>query len=311
MGETWTIGELAERAAGLLGSERRVNGRVRDVPNERLIRWYATIGLLDPPLARRGRVAQYGRRHLLQLVAVKRLQAEGLSIAAIQVELAGATDMMLQRAARLPDMPDGASAASTPPQETRRERFWTRPATDETPAETPAAAISPAPTRVRGPMPADALGAGLGTTGANERRFRDDSEENATFGAATRTVAAEEPSADAVAADTSAADTSTPCAGTPETAAPGTNIPDTRYSASNSSATNISATKTTSAHLAPADVVYGVRLAPGVTVSLGTAGRTVTPAEVRALREAAEPLLSMLAQLGLTDRPDPAEGMPR
>ncbi|HEV2936663.1 MAG TPA: hypothetical protein VGY96_26390, partial [Streptosporangiaceae bacterium] len=40
----------------------RANGRVRDVPNERLVRWYVTVGLVDPPLSRRGRVARYGRR---------------------------------------------------------------------------------------------------------------------------------------------------------------------------------------------------------------------------------------------------------
>src|SRR5690606_40309537 len=71
----WTIGELAEHAARLLGPDGQVSGRVRPVPNERLIRWYTTIGLLDPPIARRGRVALYGRRHLLQLVAIKRRQA--------------------------------------------------------------------------------------------------------------------------------------------------------------------------------------------------------------------------------------------
>src|SRR3984885_2340308 len=73
----------------------RANGRVRDVPNERLVRWYVTVGLVDPPLSRRGRVARYGRRHLLQLVAVKRRQAEGQSLAEIQAELAGATDEAL------------------------------------------------------------------------------------------------------------------------------------------------------------------------------------------------------------------------
>ncbi|GAA1272319.1 hypothetical protein GCM10009677_26760 [Sphaerisporangium rubeum] len=103
MSETWTIGELADRAAEALGpSTPRANGRVRDVPNERLIRWYTTIGLLDPPLTRRGRVALYGRRHLLQLVAVKRRQAEGLSIAAIQSELTGAPDSVLESLAHLP-----------------------------------------------------------------------------------------------------------------------------------------------------------------------------------------------------------------
>ena len=128
MDESWTIAELAELAAEALGTPRalgadtsaatsgpdgglddgpgagplRTNGRVRDVPNERLIRWYGTVGLVDPPLSRRGRVARYGRRHLLQLVAVKRRQAEGRSLAEIQVELAGVTDETLAAVARVP-----------------------------------------------------------------------------------------------------------------------------------------------------------------------------------------------------------------
>ena len=107
MSETWTIGELAEHAARLLrdGAPPPANGRVRDVPGERLIRWYTTIGLVDPPLTRRGRIARYGRRHLLQLVAVKRLQAAGRSIAEIQAALAGATDRMLETAARVEATP--------------------------------------------------------------------------------------------------------------------------------------------------------------------------------------------------------------
>ncbi|MFI6786392.1 helix-turn-helix domain-containing protein [Nonomuraea sp. NPDC050383] len=172
MDETWTIGELAERAAGLLrAGGPNGNGRVREVPGERLIRWYTTIGLVDPPLSRRGRVARYGRRHLLQLVAVKRLQAAGLSIADIQVALAGATDAMLETAGH-PDTavppggrpesppaarpaakavpaprPDGISAAdprggASP--EGEEARFWTRPPTGRTPAATPA--VTPATT---------------------------------------------------------------------------------------------------------------------------------------------------------------------
>ncbi|MGA4989057.1 helix-turn-helix domain-containing protein [Nonomuraea bangladeshensis] len=106
MSETWTIGELAEHAArALRDGAAPLSGRVRDVPGERLIRWYTTIGLLDPPLTRRGRVARYGRRHLLQLVAVKRLQAAGRSIADIQAALAGATDHTLEETASLPAHP--------------------------------------------------------------------------------------------------------------------------------------------------------------------------------------------------------------
>jgi DNA-binding transcriptional MerR regulator len=100
-----------------------VNGRVRDVPNERLVRWYVTVGLVDPPLSRRGRVAQYGRRHLLQLVAVKRLQAEGRSLAEIQAELAGATDDALAAVAGIPDVRSTAGVVPAAP-----ARFWTRSA---------------------------------------------------------------------------------------------------------------------------------------------------------------------------------------
>src|SRR5215475_7700879 len=160
MEESWTIAELAELAAealatsGALGTDTsaaaggpegelgegsgagppRTNGRVRDVPNERLIRWYGTVGLVDPPLSRRGRVARYGRRHLLQLVAVKRRQAEGKSLAEIQEELAGVTDEALAAIAGLPILgpaperqgsswpaPDATVAAAAGP-----GRFWAR-----------------------------------------------------------------------------------------------------------------------------------------------------------------------------------------
>ncbi|MGH3202078.1 MAG: MerR family transcriptional regulator [Streptosporangiaceae bacterium] len=147
MEEPWTILELAELAAdalaatapaesaggaGLAGEAEsggaqavraRANGRVRDVPNERLVRWYVTVGLVDPPLSRRGRVARYGRRHLLQLVAVKRRQAEGRSLAEIQAELAGATDEALAAVARVPDTQPGPDVLWTAP-----ARFWARSA---------------------------------------------------------------------------------------------------------------------------------------------------------------------------------------
>ncbi|SPT60058.1 MerR family transcriptional regulator [Actinomadura madurae] len=104
MERTWTIGELAEDAAAALAADgsAQVSGRVRDLPNERLIRWYTTIGLVDPPLGRRGRTSLYGPRHLLQLVAVKRRQAAGRSIAEIQLELAGAPNATLAQIAALP-----------------------------------------------------------------------------------------------------------------------------------------------------------------------------------------------------------------
>ncbi|MGI8328328.1 MerR family transcriptional regulator [Actinomadura scrupuli] len=151
MERTWTITELAGEAAAILAAgpaapADQVNGRVRDMPNERLIRWYTTIGLVDPPLARRGRTALYGQRHLLQLVAVKRRQAAGLTIAEIQTELAGAPDDTLRAIARLP----GAVTETRTGPGPRRDRFWAAapaPGPDGTPPAVPTgapAATSPA-----------------------------------------------------------------------------------------------------------------------------------------------------------------------
>jgi hypothetical protein len=105
--QRWTLDELAERVDDALAVDYQgpPSGRVRAVPDRRAIRWYTTIGLIDRPLAHRGRTALYGPRHLLQLVAVKRLQAEGQPLVAIQQELAGATDTQLARVARLPAVP--------------------------------------------------------------------------------------------------------------------------------------------------------------------------------------------------------------
>jgi DNA-binding transcriptional MerR regulator len=102
--QRWTLDELAERVDLALAVDYhgQPSGRVRAVPDRRAIRWYTTIGLIDRPAAHRGRTALYGPRHLLQLVAVKRLQAKGLPLVAIQQELAGATDSQLARVARLP-----------------------------------------------------------------------------------------------------------------------------------------------------------------------------------------------------------------
>ena len=156
---TWTIAELAERAAGVLAATQpadagpasgaaapRANGRVQDVPNARLIRWYATVGLVDPPLTRKGRVARYGKRHLLQLVAVKRRQAEGRSLAEIQEELAGATDEALAAVAAIPDpgesVPNATGAALGAASPAAPARFWARP---PSPGNPPSPPVPPEP----------------------------------------------------------------------------------------------------------------------------------------------------------------------
>jgi DNA-binding transcriptional MerR regulator len=103
----WTLDELTGRVADALSVDYhgQASGRVRDLPDQRAIRWYTTLGLVDRPAAMRGRTALYGPRHLRQLVAIKRLQARGLTLAAVQAELAGAGDADLDRLARIPPAP--------------------------------------------------------------------------------------------------------------------------------------------------------------------------------------------------------------
>src|SRR3954453_18312379 len=103
----WTMDELVERVRRALAAEYpgAPNGRVRDVPDRRAIRWYTTTGLVDRPSGMRGRTALYGPRHLMQLVALKRRQAQGHKLADIQAELAGAPDEDLRRIAQLTPVP--------------------------------------------------------------------------------------------------------------------------------------------------------------------------------------------------------------
>ncbi len=85
MDTTWTLSELVgEVEARLQQLPPPKNGQVRAVPDDRTIRYYGTIGLLDRPVAMRGRTALYGIRHLAQVVAIKRLQTAGRSLAEIQ-----------------------------------------------------------------------------------------------------------------------------------------------------------------------------------------------------------------------------------
>ncbi|MFC7428977.1 MerR family transcriptional regulator [Nocardia tengchongensis] len=109
----WTIAELASEAAAAverLGIEAP-NGKVGEVPDVRMLRYYGSLGLLDRPAEVRGRTAYYERRHLLQVIAVKRLQAEGETLAQAQRRLIGCTDSELEDIARL----DEAGP---------RKRFW-------------------------------------------------------------------------------------------------------------------------------------------------------------------------------------------
>jgi DNA-binding transcriptional MerR regulator len=139
---TWTIDRLARLAAAALaaGAPTQPNGRIREVPDVRTIRWYTSIGLLDRPAAMRGRTALYGRSHLAQLVAIKRLQAAGLTVAAVQERLLGADESAVEEIAGLPadldeveaqveadNRPAAAGSKSLSAEPAARSRFWVAP----------------------------------------------------------------------------------------------------------------------------------------------------------------------------------------
>lgn len=122
--DLWTLDELVAKAAELLAASaiEQESGRVRETPDRRTVRYYSTIGLLDRPAEFRGRTGLFGTRHLLQLMAIKRLQARGESLQLIQQRLQNATDAELRRIAA---PPKDVELQPAPTVESPRARsFW-------------------------------------------------------------------------------------------------------------------------------------------------------------------------------------------
>jgi DNA-binding transcriptional MerR regulator len=130
--EQWTLSEFvavaAERIAALPAPK---NGQVRAVPDERTVRYYGTLGLLDKPMLQ-GRTALYGPRQLAQVIAIKRLQATGRSLAEIQALWPTLDDASLRRMS-------GVDVKGKPTAPARKE-FW-----KQTAAPVPASAAPFAP----------------------------------------------------------------------------------------------------------------------------------------------------------------------
>ncbi|MFO1460354.1 MAG: MerR family transcriptional regulator [Verrucomicrobiota bacterium] len=88
-GDDFSLSELADAVnawchkAGL----KPANGQVGESLNERNIRFYRTAGLVDGPRTGGGR--GYDERHLLQLTAIRILQAQGVPLRRIRELLYG------------------------------------------------------------------------------------------------------------------------------------------------------------------------------------------------------------------------------
>ncbi len=92
-GFEFTLDDLVNTASNLIerAKTQPIDGRVAPFPDARTVRYYQTLGILKKPIRYEGRNAIYGYHHLLQLIAIKLLQRQGLSLAQIQNALAQAT----------------------------------------------------------------------------------------------------------------------------------------------------------------------------------------------------------------------------
>ena len=109
--------QLAEEASRLLSRlvPHQERQSVSLVPDERTVRYYSAEGLLSPPEGKQGLNSVYGYQHLLQLLVIKRLQAEHLSIRKIRELVDGKSADELENLLEVnePDEAGGSKNAAT------------------------------------------------------------------------------------------------------------------------------------------------------------------------------------------------------
>ena len=93
------VAELAAEAARLLAEAGPAQERatVTELPDERMVRYYITEGLVTPAEEKQGTASVFGYLQLLQLLAVKNLQAAHLPIRKIRELVAGRGERELER----------------------------------------------------------------------------------------------------------------------------------------------------------------------------------------------------------------------
>lgn len=93
-----TLDNLVTEAARIIphfaGEQRKY--RVTVYPDERTVRYYINQGLVDRPSASQGNPARFTYRHLLQILAVKHLQAQYLPLIKIREILSGLPEKKME-----------------------------------------------------------------------------------------------------------------------------------------------------------------------------------------------------------------------
>jgi len=92
------VKELAGAAENILRETgpNQEKGTVAEYPNERTIRFYITEGLLPQSMEKRGAASLFGYQHLLALIVIKKLQADGLPISIIRQVISGKSEAELR-----------------------------------------------------------------------------------------------------------------------------------------------------------------------------------------------------------------------
>lgn len=80
-----------------LGIEQDPQSRVSAWPDLRSFRMYRTQKLIDDPNTKIGVAGDYGRKHVLQLVAIKAMQAQRLPLREIRTRLAEMDEPALEK----------------------------------------------------------------------------------------------------------------------------------------------------------------------------------------------------------------------
>ena len=274
MTEQWTLAELvSEVATRIAALPAPKNGQIRAVPDDRTVRYYATLGLIDRPDAMRGRTAIYGRKHLAQIVAIKRMQTMGRSLAEIQALWPTMDDQTLGRMA-------GVALPITVGRAPARQEFWKR---------VPAAGIGHRSTIAESAGDVGSAGeageaADTGSTIAKR--------EAAADVAAGSTIAKREAAADVAAGSTIAKRELAPDLRQGSTSAKRESV------VGRDSITEGEPTKVVN----HAPIELRIELAPNVSLVLAVVDEhvSISPADVRAIRAAAAPLIAELAQRRLT-----------
>ena len=92
---TLEFARVGEQILAEMGLEQ-ARGTVTSVPDERTIRYYMAEGLVQTPEEKQGTASLFGYLNLLQLLTVKKLQAEHLPIRKIRELVAGKSEQELE-----------------------------------------------------------------------------------------------------------------------------------------------------------------------------------------------------------------------